>query len=363
MLWLYYNDYNKFRDIYDPFYRRVWNNDDKIVVADTHTLDIKVIYEGKEIRPYLIAFEDMRTRRIIWTLTPFAPNSLMIINTLKKVFKEIGKPEIIIFDNGKDYMSKALMYIIKHYNIRLHTAIPYNAREKPIERFFYTFIMQFAKLQAGYTGDIHHKINKASKRAVKAKMKWNDLLLNLTDYMNKYNADKIIENNEVIEDMDYIFGLRKELKVRSNGVTLQRDGVKRDYWAEELFEYIGEKVIVTITDNLEYLHITDLDNNYICLAEYQGVGDFKTKANMDQYITRKRKMRREIKKLKEIYSEIKEEIKEKKIIDDNINEIISTDIFPDKYVQYNGFHNEEEEFDWDILGRVADSLQDDEYDL
>ncbi len=163
----------------EPYVREMESND--IWVADHHPCDVIVVMgtdargKPKLARPWLSAWLDIRSNKIVgfsWSM--IEPDSSTIMLALRNAILTNGcsLPLLCYTDNGKDYdawfwdgMTKrdrklriqndqllfAGVYASLHIN-HMH-ALPYNAKAKPIERFFRTFEDQFGRFQLTYTGN------------------------------------------------------------------------------------------------------------------------------------------------------------------------------------------------------------------
>lgn len=161
----------------------------QMYVSDHHQLDFWCWYQGRQIRPWLTAVQDMRSRSIVgWHLGP-APHQDAIIAALQMAFRDRAVPEAIRIDNGRDYTSKLLtgmtraqrdalrhqcgrdwrsvarkeghkvgidtrwMGILTELHIRVVFAQPYHAWSKgTMERWFGTLENQFGRTFATYCG-------------------------------------------------------------------------------------------------------------------------------------------------------------------------------------------------------------------
>lgn len=156
-------------------YSQIESND--IWCADHHRLDVIVLHEGKPVRPWLTAWQDLRSRMIVgWQIFAHDPNSDVILGSFRAGVQQFGVPRGVYIDNGKDYDASALQGMTKRQRQQMHdklgdaaTAVdqravfpalgidvaharPYNAKAKPIERFFRTVKDRFSKCYDGYTG-------------------------------------------------------------------------------------------------------------------------------------------------------------------------------------------------------------------
>ncbi|MCE5184554.1 MAG: DDE-type integrase/transposase/recombinase [Planctomycetaceae bacterium] len=135
-----------------------------IWVGDHHQCDCWIRYRGEWIRPWLTAWEDWRSRMIVGYCLTDSPNSTTILRAFKRGCQRFGPPDGVKIDNGKDYDSEMWNGITKQQrrlklavdesttagiyammDISVSFANPYNAKAKPIERWFETLEMQFIK--------------------------------------------------------------------------------------------------------------------------------------------------------------------------------------------------------------------------
>lgn len=140
------------------------------VVADVHHCNVLVAKEnGRLGTAKAISFLDVATRRV-WTDLVFfdgrgGVRNIDIIETFKGMASDpsFGLPELIYFDNGKefnfaDFLDDALQLAIPligsdNRQSRIVRALPYNAKAKPVEAWFGHFEQQYLSLCQGYRGD------------------------------------------------------------------------------------------------------------------------------------------------------------------------------------------------------------------
>jgi transposase InsO family protein len=80
----------------------VWN-------ADHHQFDVMVSHEGRTCRPWLTAFQDVRSRKILgWHISADGGNTDTILSAMVLAMDAAGVPEETYFDWGKDFASKAV---------------------------------------------------------------------------------------------------------------------------------------------------------------------------------------------------------------------------------------------------------------
>jgi putative transposase len=149
--------------------------------GDHHQMDVIVNAGGKLVRPWLTAWQDMRSRKIVgWRLFDHSPNSDTIILAMKDATSACGVPREVYIENGRDYDCYALNGRTKkdRFNktkvrveydagvlgglfgslgVDVTHCQPYHGQSKPIERFFGTLESQFGKLWPTYCGRATHE--------------------------------------------------------------------------------------------------------------------------------------------------------------------------------------------------------------
>jgi putative transposase len=145
----------------------------QIWVGDHSQVNCWIRDKGRWVRPWLTAWQDMRSRAIVGWHISLSPNQTTILFAMKRAVKIYGPPDSVHIDNGRDYDSemwtgtakavkKALPkgYIDEQMvagiyammNVAVSFAIPYHPQSKPIERFFDTLDCQFVKTISTYCG-------------------------------------------------------------------------------------------------------------------------------------------------------------------------------------------------------------------
>lgn len=145
----------------------------QVWVGDHSQFNCWIGYRGKWIRPWITAWEDMRSRMIVGSYLSASPNQTTIMLAMKRGIEKFGPPDSAKIDNGRDYDSEMWTGTTKQkrralkkgyidepmvagiyamLGIGVSFAIPYNAKAKPIERFFDTLDKQFTKTVDTYCG-------------------------------------------------------------------------------------------------------------------------------------------------------------------------------------------------------------------
>ncbi len=154
-------------------------------VCDHSQCDFWVSYKDTQIRPWLTAVQDCRSRRIVgWQFGP-APHQESILCALRMAFRE-AIPKVMRIDNGKDFTAKSIVGLTKagvrearkesdgvwshrtlmdcddlkwkgiaaELGVKLIFAHPYSPWSKgTLERFFRTFEDRFSRDFVTYCGN------------------------------------------------------------------------------------------------------------------------------------------------------------------------------------------------------------------
>jgi len=140
----------------------------EVIVADGHTLNLNIInpYTGKPKRMTMVMFYDLRSRMPLgWEIMP--TESIQCIHSaVYNAVLTLGKlPGTVILDNGKAFKARiftgdlqtadleqaGISGLYARLGIIAHFAWPYNARSKPVERFFGT-MNEWERRMPAYTG-------------------------------------------------------------------------------------------------------------------------------------------------------------------------------------------------------------------
>jgi transposase InsO family protein len=133
---------------------RAYSHPGHAYVSDHKQLDNPVITaDGKRIVfPYMTAWVDAYSTRVLSYRLVETPNSDSIKLTLLDAVADFGKSEIVHMDNGKDYRCKMLSMLFALLSLRVVHARVRNAKSKIIERVFRLFSERFAASLPGWRG-------------------------------------------------------------------------------------------------------------------------------------------------------------------------------------------------------------------
>ncbi|MGD0263574.1 MAG: transposase domain-containing protein [Candidatus Methylomirabilota bacterium] len=124
--------------------------------------------QGRRCRPYITALQDLRTRRVVIVLST-QPNQDVVLYCLGKAILLWGIPDHLYVDNGKDFRARSVTggrgkvfrlgldegrcrSLCDQLGVQAHFADPFNARAKPIERWFGTLEENVGKFFDTYCG-------------------------------------------------------------------------------------------------------------------------------------------------------------------------------------------------------------------
>jgi hypothetical protein len=142
------------------------------LVADGHRLNFQVInpFTGKPCRAAMVLFWDWRSSFPLGWEILLEENVQCISTAFRNAVLTLGKiPKWILMDNGKAFKAKIFtsdinlteteivgMFVrlkdLCDHEVNIHFAWPYNAKSKPIERFFGLFTDWFERLMESFTG-------------------------------------------------------------------------------------------------------------------------------------------------------------------------------------------------------------------
>ncbi len=280
-------------------------------VGDHHQMDLWCMYKDKLIRPWLTAWQDMRSRVITgWTLCPL-PNQSTILLAFRSGCREFSPPAHVYMDNGKDYDSftftgttksqrkKALRKgyidegVVKglfgQLGISVTFAIPYNPQSKPIERTFRTFEDQFCRTFTTYCGNspfarpenLQDILNsgKGIPEFEDIEKKFNQYLEEVYHTaphsgagMENRSPIQVLRETQIIKRVADDRVLDLMLRIWSQPVTVGKHGIRFkniNYGSmqPEIISLQGRKVRIAYDPkDIAEVTVWDLDGKYICRA-------------------------------------------------------------------------------------------------
>ena len=259
---------------------------------------------------------DVYSRRVVVVLAESASFETLSF-LFRKAIKKLGIPESVKTDNGKDYKSNNFEMMCMRLGIDRILTPPYAGYHKPhIERFFRTLSHELFEELEGYIGhsvaDREKLQNQQTFEAkLEAQKRWREEMKNGNDFAKKFALKKenkgtllrvpmssdelkkwidkwvVMYENRLhrginqkplerwkssdvpvrrVSDervLNVLVGLSEVKKVTKKGIRVQ--GIY--YISSELWEFVGESVIVLSDDDLGKVYVYDSEYNYICTAQ------------------------------------------------------------------------------------------------
>lgn len=279
-------------------------------VADVMTSD------GKRWTVYGLI--DVYSRRVVVTLEK-KTSSYAVSRNLRAGMLKLGIPELLITDNGRDYVSNHIDEMCIRMGIGKKEVPPYSGEYKPhIERFFGTLTRDLFREINGFVGHSvaerqELKSQRSFEQRLEAKKKWRakqwsedafakrllrsqeaDLFVELPvstqdldamigawvdEYEHRYHRglkctpmEAWQRGGEVrtVKDertLDLLMGDSSLRSVSKEGIVIRSDGLEMQYWDVKLVDYIGAKVKVVMPDDMSSVMVYDaISGEYICEA-------------------------------------------------------------------------------------------------
>lgn len=277
--------------------------------SDHHMLDAYAIDEnGKVYRPWITVFQDMRSRKIVGYAISKYPSTYSILEAFFMAVMLYGPPELVYFDNGKDYRGKTLHGynmefadeekikingILEIFRVDVQFCWPYHGQSKPVERWFRTVLEEFSKTLQTFIGSntaISLEEHKANWKQIKNNI--NITVTEVKELFTKWVADwnanwKHQGNGMNGRTPDSVFneGVKNWIKIEMpeeyiNRLfitthkieTVHRNGIKVEgiyYYNPFLIGYLGrgQKLIARRQiSNIGFVRIYNHEDEYICDA-------------------------------------------------------------------------------------------------
>jgi transposase InsO family protein len=260
----------------------------QVWIGDHHQFDCWIRHRNDWVRPWITAWEDYRSRKIVGHFISTSPNSTTILQATRRGIEQHGAPESVKIDNGKDYDSQVFtgqtkqqrrsrvinddeqMNISGIYallNIGVSFSIPYHPQSKKIERWFDTLDCRFTKTFSTYCGkdtarrpeDLAEYLK--TDKAIAEAYTLESFTALVEKYIAAYNASAHTGAGMDGQSPDEVFATRGSRRAIENGVldmllqvwspvlTVGKNGVKfKGLWFgqfnSELMRHFGKQVRV-----------------------------------------------------------------------------------------------------------------------
>ncbi len=275
----------------------------ELIEGDHHQMDCACLMpDGKVIFPWLTAWRDPATGKVMsWALVS-QPSSDSINYILRKMILKYGLPGEVFIDNGKDYKARRFMGtkkdpgkinqglegLYKLLGIEVTCARNYNGKEKTIENWFKVLEDEFGKYQKGYRGKNTLNRPEGVDKKLKNKdvMTFAELERSLGIWIEQvYNNQRPYYGAGAEgRTPNEIFYANPPVKYEINEVelsflcapwphikTVGKNGIRHNnvYYenTKYLYPYFGKKVTIRIIDDdIDNVYVFNADGKYICKA-------------------------------------------------------------------------------------------------
>lgn len=362
-----------------------------VLIGDGHRLAFEVInpFNGKPCRPTIAAYQDWKSGAMIGFEVMLEENTQCIASALRNSIINIGKyPKFVYQDNGKAYKTdyfiadEDISGLFIKLGITPIFAKPYNAKAKPIERFFREMQDSFERILPSFVGSFIDNKPAYKKRNEKFHKEIHnnyiptlDEVVNfITRWMLNFHYSQQCPNvegltiGEVLEagkgngvDVSTLDDLMMVEDIK----TIGRNGIrflKSDYFHESLYGLRTQVVIKYSLFDLSYIKVYTLEDEFLCIAErlapihplanYMGepkdIEELKQrlkqqkeleKQTVKQYLKELKREKVYLPTLNEPESPIYKTVEDKKLL---IESLKDDEIPPEKII----FHNKYERYDY-----------------
>ncbi len=254
-------------------------------------------WTGKKCRPLLVGFFDWKSRILVGFAIGLQENTQLISAALRNAIIGLGKtPKVVLLDNGKAFKGKVftgdvdleqagLLGMYARLGIETTFAWPYNARSKPIERFFGTLGDSFERYLPSFTGaciedrpaslrrneKFMQKMNPENIPTIpqvgQALSKWSEFYGHKTHptIKNKTRAEVFAEGcgpGVNVPDLNFLMMDIKLKNIRQNGINF----LGANYYDEALYGLREQVVIRYDFNDVSSLQVYTKGGEFICAA-------------------------------------------------------------------------------------------------
>lgn len=179
------------------------------VNIDGHVFDVKVKHPdtGKDIRPTLVAIQDVRSSKILAWRVGVSESAATVRLVFADLIRDWGIPSDIILDNGRGFAAKWLtggaltryrfkilpedpQGLLVQLGVTIHWATPFHGQAKPIERAWgdlCNYIAKSAEVDGAYTGN--SPVNKPANYGSRV-MEWDEFSALVDREIAEHNASE-----------------------------------------------------------------------------------------------------------------------------------------------------------------------------
>ena len=362
-----------------------------VLIGDGHRLAFEVInpFTGKPCRPTITAYQDWKSGAMVGFEVMLEENTQCIASALRNSIITLGKyPKFVYQDNGKAYKADyftddnpASGLFIK-LGITPIFAKPYNAKAKPIERFFREMQDSFERILPSFVGSnidnkpAYKKRNEKFHKEIHNKYvpTLNEVINYITRWMLNFHYAQPCPNveglsiGEVLEagkgkgvdisELDDLMMVTVIKNIGRNGIRF----LKSDYFHECLYGLKTQVVIKYSLFDLSSIKVYTTKGEFLCIADrlepIHPLANYTGEAKDVEELKQRLKQQKELEKqtVKQYLKELKREkvylplvneqepviykpIEDKKLLLESLKD---EEIPPEKIV----FHNKYERYDY-----------------
>lgn len=310
-------------------------------VADHKIFDVFVRdpADGAVFRPWLSAYLDVASRRLVGRCLGRTPSSDTIVVAFGRGARRNGVPAAVYQDNGRDYSSRRMAGgiprfrqtgyaktktdeemagVYRQLDVACHFALPGNARAKIVERWFGTLISGFERtILKGYVDSSPKRRAETAEEARRTGQvlelaefeqlfdRWVDEVYHRTPHTGEGMhgrtpdqawTDGLARGAEIRmaspRTLAFLMGQARQVRVSRQGVRVE----KRHFWSEDLVRAadVGSQVVVRYDrEDLAEVQVFDLAGRWLAAAAaVERTGYFDKAA--PEVLGHKRKVAREL---------------------------------------------------------------------
>lgn len=299
-----------------------------ILVADGHPLNFQVInpWTGKPARATLVMFIDWASRYPVGYEIMMTEDVQCIHSAFRRSVLTLGKaPRHALIDNGKAFKARVftsdidlgecgLYGLYGRLGVKVRLAAPYNAKDKPIERFFRTFSDLVERAMPSYCGasigdkpaymSRNEKFHKSLHNPVVPTIEQAMELVQRGIEMYSREAHSGLNGRTPIEvfeegkgpgvdkdELNYLMMTQELRSVHRNGVRV----LGGNYWDDFLVGIKGRVVIRYDLQDVTRIHIYGLDGDFLGVAHrthrFDPLMRGKDAAAMKEFMKKKRELK------------------------------------------------------------------------
>jgi len=263
-----------------------------VLIADGHRLAINILnpFTGKPARPMLIVYQDWKSTALVGFEIMFEESTQAIASALRNSIINLGKiPQFCYQDNGKAFKAEyfeGISGLFANLGITSISAQPYNAKAKPIERFFREIQDTFERLFPSFVGsnvynkpaylkrnekfhaEHHNEYIPTVEETIQVLNKWLDFHYSQScPHVKGKTIGEVFESGKGsgvdISRLDDLMMVQEIKNIRRNGITF----LKFDYYDPTLYGLREQVIIKYSLFDLSEIKVYLTNGKYLCTAK------------------------------------------------------------------------------------------------